>query len=208
MSRGRSDITEPMPMRAVGATRRGLIGDVLMASWRDRLAATLLAVAALGALASWAGALSAVAAAGPDTQIVEAWRMLGFLVFAGLFALLAVRPRLVPGVWEVVILHKAGMAIFAATLIGRGVAGAGTIALVDGVLALMIVAAYVLACARARVQQLDQSTLLNMIGCLDKPSSGAVIIDGVDTSRLHGNKLAGLRAQAMAMSASDSRRHR
>jgi putative ABC transport system ATP-binding protein len=40
-----------------------------------------------------------------------------------------------------------------------------------------------------------KSTLLNMIGCLDKPSSGAVIIDGVDTSRLRGNKLAALRAQ-------------
>jgi putative ABC transport system ATP-binding protein len=34
-----------------------------------------------------------------------------------------------------------------------------------------------------------------MIGCLDKPTSGAVIVDGVDTSRLHGNKLADLRAR-------------
>src|SRR5579883_1128480 len=40
-----------------------------------------------------------------------------------------------------------------------------------------------------------KSTLLNMIGCLDKPSSGTVIIDGVDTSRLRGNKLAALRAR-------------
>src|SRR5579883_2361518 len=40
-----------------------------------------------------------------------------------------------------------------------------------------------------------KSTLLNMIGCLDKPSSGTVFIDGVDTSRLRGNKLAALRAQ-------------
>ncbi len=40
-----------------------------------------------------------------------------------------------------------------------------------------------------------KSTLLNMIGCLDKPTSGQVIIDGIDTSRLKGNKLADLRAR-------------
>jgi len=39
-----------------------------------------------------------------------------------------------------------------------------------------------------------KSTLLNMIGCLDQPTSGRVIIDGVDTGQLHGNKLADLRA--------------
>lgn len=141
----RSDIPEPTSVPAVGAARRGRIAGVKAAPWRDRLAVALLAVAALGALASWAGAIGTVATAGPDTQLVEAWRMLGFLVFAGLFALLAVRPRLVPGIWEVVIIHKAGMALFAATLIGRGAAGAETIALVDGALALMTVAAYVLA---------------------------------------------------------------
>ena len=40
-----------------------------------------------------------------------------------------------------------------------------------------------------------KSTLLNMIGCLDKPTGGQVIIDGIDTSRLKGDKLADLRAQ-------------
>src|SRR5258708_5482790 len=40
-----------------------------------------------------------------------------------------------------------------------------------------------------------KSTLLNMVGCLDKPTSGAIIIDGIDTSTLHGNKLADLRAR-------------
>ncbi|MGH2344033.1 MAG: ABC transporter ATP-binding protein, partial [Chloroflexota bacterium] len=40
-----------------------------------------------------------------------------------------------------------------------------------------------------------KSTLLNMIGCLDKPTGGQVIIDGIDTSRLKGNKLADLRAR-------------
>jgi ABC-type lipoprotein export system ATPase subunit len=40
-----------------------------------------------------------------------------------------------------------------------------------------------------------KSTLLNMIGCLDKPTAGQVIIEGIDTSRLKGNRLADLRAR-------------
>jgi len=39
----------------------------------------------------------------------------------------------------------------------------------------------------------DKSTLLNLIGTLDKPTEGKVIIDGVDISTLDENKLAELR---------------
>jgi ABC-type lipoprotein export system ATPase subunit len=38
-----------------------------------------------------------------------------------------------------------------------------------------------------------KSTLLNMIGLLDKPTSGKVIIDGVDTSTLNDNQLSSFR---------------
>lgn len=40
-----------------------------------------------------------------------------------------------------------------------------------------------------------KSTLLNMIGCLDKPTSGAVFIDGVDTAWLSDNELAEIRRE-------------
>ena len=40
-----------------------------------------------------------------------------------------------------------------------------------------------------------KSTLLNMIGCLDKPTSGKVFIDGKDTSRLNENELAAVRRE-------------
>ena len=38
-----------------------------------------------------------------------------------------------------------------------------------------------------------KTTLLNMIGLLDRPTSGTVLIDGVDTSTLNDNQLASFR---------------
>jgi putative ABC transport system ATP-binding protein len=38
-----------------------------------------------------------------------------------------------------------------------------------------------------------KSTLLNMIGCLDKPTSGSVFIDNIDTATLSENQLAEIR---------------
>jgi len=38
-----------------------------------------------------------------------------------------------------------------------------------------------------------KSTLMNLIGCLDRPSSGQYILDGEEVSRLSGDQLAGIR---------------
>src|SRR4030042_1378003 len=38
-----------------------------------------------------------------------------------------------------------------------------------------------------------KSTLLNLIGALDKPTSGTLLIDGVDISKLNDNQLADVR---------------
>ncbi len=39
-----------------------------------------------------------------------------------------------------------------------------------------------------------KSTLMNLIGTLDRPSSGALLVDGVDTGKLSDRALAGLRS--------------
>jgi len=40
-----------------------------------------------------------------------------------------------------------------------------------------------------------KSTLLNLIGCIDKPTTGRILIDGVDTSRLNLSRLTALRRE-------------
>ncbi len=112
---------------------------------RDRAAMVLMLLAALGALFAFVGAIASTATASPETQVVEGWRMYGFAVFAGLFTLLALRPRHYAGVWELVIFHKAAMAMTGLMLLGGAAVGAATVALVDGILAAMTVAAYLLA---------------------------------------------------------------
>jgi len=44
-----------------------------------------------------------------------------------------------------------------------------------------------------------KSTLLNLIGCMDKPSSGKVLVEGKDTSKLTSNQLAEMRAKRIGM---------
>lgn len=117
----------------------------MTAQTRDRVAMGLMLIAALGALVSLIGSVGALATAGPDGVVVEGWHAYGFVVFAGLFALLALRPRLYPGVWELAIFHKAAMALTGASLLGSGATDAPTVALADGALALILVVPYVLA---------------------------------------------------------------
>src|SRR5688572_23102090 len=40
-----------------------------------------------------------------------------------------------------------------------------------------------------------KSTLLNVIGCLDRPTSGSYFIDGIDAGKLTDTERAGLRSQ-------------
>lgn len=78
---------------------------------RDRLAKILMILLGLSAVGAFAGAAATIGDFAPDRVGVEIWRMLGYLVFAGLFVLLGVFPRRLPGLWELVFFHKAGKVV-------------------------------------------------------------------------------------------------
>jgi hypothetical protein len=107
------------------------------------VARALLLLAALGAAVSAITAIGNIGDATDATKVVEAWRLFGFVLFAGLFALLAWRPRGYPGVWELTIINKAGVAAFGAA--AGSASDAKTVLYVDGGLAVVLVVAYVLA---------------------------------------------------------------
>lgn len=118
-------------------------GSKPISSGKRRLATAILILAALGAVVSFIVTASSIRVAGPETFVVESWQLFGFLVFAGIYLLLAYRPGQYPGIWELVIFHKAAVAVFLLG-VGSDAVGATSVAVVDGVLAIALVAAYLL----------------------------------------------------------------
>ncbi|WP_112663706.1 hypothetical protein [Microvirga flavescens] len=111
----------------------------------ERVAAVIMGLCGVAAIVAFASSIASIGHFEPDRALPEAWRSLGFLVFAGLFLLLAVYPRRVPGLWELAFLHKAGMVIVATFVVGLSHAQAQAVALVDGILAVLIFVSYMLA---------------------------------------------------------------
>ncbi len=114
------------------------------AGFRDKIAMVLMLLAALGAFLAFFTAIRPATSAGPETQHVEWWRALGFLTFALLFALLAFWPRRYPFLWEIVILNKAALTIVGFLLMQNNAAGAASAAVADGILTVILLAAYFL----------------------------------------------------------------
>ena len=110
--------------------------------WQELLGRGLMWFAALGALSAFVSAIPTVTSAASDMVWVETWRMFGFLVFTGMFVLLALRPRNSAGVWELAFFHKAAMAVSA--LVFSGAKDAVMAGSVDAVLAVLIALAYFL----------------------------------------------------------------
>src|SRR5262245_16898451 len=111
---------------------------------RDRIATILMLVSALGALYAFVTSIGAVQTASPATQQVETWRLFGFLMFAGVFVLLGVWPRRLPGLWELTIANKVGLTVMEALLIRNDAVDAQSTAISDGILSAFLVAAYLL----------------------------------------------------------------
>lgn len=114
---------------------------------RLRCGQGLLWVAAAAAVAAAASCLSVVTDASASTVVVELWRGFGLLVFAGLFAILAVAPRGNRALWVLVIASKALLAVSGLVLLGmpggRSFTGATGLAVWDGALSVLLVTAFV-----------------------------------------------------------------
>jgi hypothetical protein len=110
---------------------------------RDRAGAVLLYVCAAGAAVSALAAGAVVGDAEPAAQGAEAWRMIGFVLFAAVFVLLARGPRQLRGLWEVTIAAKAALPLAGLT-VARGADDAATFVVVDGLLVVVLAVAYVL----------------------------------------------------------------
>ena len=114
----------------------------LVAAPRYLATRVLMGIAALAAAASAVGAIGAVRDADAAIKMIETWRGYGYLVFAGLFALLALRPRRYRGVWELVIFNKIGLTV-TAVIFGSAVLDTATVIVWDGGLSVLLLVAYV-----------------------------------------------------------------
>ena len=117
---------------------------------RDRIARYLMIALGISSLAVFVGTAMQFHIYGPERINVEAWRMFGFPVFAGLYFVIAFYPRHVPGLWELVFYHKAGVAIFLGFFVGATTSTTvsdetSTVIAVDLLLAGTTAVAYVLA---------------------------------------------------------------
>lgn len=128
-------------MTGIGAN---LSKERTLPAWRMMTARALLGIAAAGAFTSFVLQIGPTIDAGPTTQAVEAWRMVGLATFAGLFALLAWRPLSYPGMFEIAIASKAALAILGLTVISSA-DDASDFVVFDGTLAVILAAAYLLA---------------------------------------------------------------
>ena len=111
-------------------------------SVRDRVGRAVLVLQSVASIGAFALGIVTMSAAGPDRLFVESWRTFGFLVFAGLFAVLAARPRTSPGVWELIVVHK--VAVTTVGFANINAYEAGSAATIDLVLVILTVLAWVL----------------------------------------------------------------
>lgn len=111
---------------------------------RERIGKALLWIAVVGASGAAMAAISTVLDADGVTKIAETWRLYGLVVFAGLFALLALRPLHYRGVWELALFNKLALTVTALAYAAHGgITGTGSIIAWDGGLSLVLIAAYV-----------------------------------------------------------------
>ncbi|MEV4280933.1 hypothetical protein [Actinoplanes xinjiangensis] len=108
----------------------------------DRIGRTLMALCAIATIGAFVDGISRVSGAPDDYVLTEFWRTTAYLVFAGMWALLAVAPRAQRGMFELILLQKTLVTVHA--VIVMGLPGSAQTAAIDGALVVATVTAYVL----------------------------------------------------------------
>ncbi|GGK69093.1 hypothetical protein Sme01_14450 [Sphaerisporangium melleum] len=108
----------------------------------DQIGRVLMGVDALLTLGALATGFALVAASDDAHLLTEMWRTLGYIIFAGLWAIIAVQPRRQWGIWELLLVHKVAITAFA--LFNLNVEGGLQHVLIDGWLVVSTGLAYVL----------------------------------------------------------------
>ena len=111
---------------------------------RVRVGQALMALAAVSAFAAALSDIGTVAHAPASTAVVETWRLCGFALFTGLFALLAARPSGYRGLWELAIANKLALTAAAVGFAAHGgIPGTSQVLLWDGSLTVLLIVAYI-----------------------------------------------------------------
>jgi hypothetical protein len=114
-------------------------------SSRVLVARVLMGIATISAAVATVTDIPAVLDAPQPTVVVQLWRLLGFATFAGLFALLTIRPRRSRGLWEIVIANKLALTVAAIFFVGQGDGAEAESSLTwDGLLVVLLTASYLL----------------------------------------------------------------
>jgi len=111
-------------------------------SRREKFGRACITLVALLTVAAFADGVHRMVLAGTDRIWVETWRTFAYVVFAGLFSLLALRPRNMPGLWELTMAHKFGVTLFGLWL-GNDVPEVSVAVKMDFVLVVLIACAWV-----------------------------------------------------------------
>ena len=88
------------------------------ARWADLTGRTLMAITGISTLIPFVNGISRVAGAPEAYMLTEWWRTTAYLVFAGLWGLLAWTPRRQPGIWELLLIQKTAVSVFALANLG------------------------------------------------------------------------------------------
>jgi hypothetical protein len=114
----------------------------LPAPWADRTGRTLLAIDAIATLGAFAQGIPRIVNATDEQLLTEFWRTTAYIVFAGMWALLAIAPRKQRGMWELILVQKIAVTLFALVSISKP--EAVQTAIIDGFVVVTTVAAYIL----------------------------------------------------------------